>query len=80
MEGYGDLTHGAIRGDEDDWEHLTPHTPNIVGAEQGVGGIDEPGGEITQCHSYKLFGESKLKCRKLIWERDQEHHLGNINI
>lgn len=46
MEGYGDLTHSTIWGDEDDWEHFTPHAPHTVGAEQSVGSVDQPSGII----------------------------------
>lgn len=53
VEGYGDLTHGAVRGDEDDGEHLAPHAPHTVGAKQGVGSVDQPGGEITWWVAFK---------------------------
>ena len=45
MERNGHFTHCAIRGDEDDGKHFTPHTPHTVGSKQGVGSIDQPGDE-----------------------------------
>lgn len=58
MERYGDLTHGALWGDEDDWEHLAPHTPYTVSAKQCVGSVYQPEDGMT----VSIPVQFKIKC------------------